>query len=329
MINPTVPSIDDVLFSQKETPEFPTIDEIFFAISEPPLGEGEEAKVYRIHTKPQYTVRVSHNAPAIDELHRQMLTNPLHFQKDVFDGRNFGQTLAWWGKDTLVKDGAMLSINRYVSGFSLEIYKPGQRIPDVESALIKTRVASEKVAHMSAEAMDHLYDDMHFLNARRFSIDVGSAGLYRNLGNILYSPSEDRARFIDLQPFITQHPGIDPTHTKGFNMPFELVRGLLPGVLQYQKEHSDNPALIELRTEIVNNVIAGAERNNYNDLGGYLGSDNSKMAKFWEFQLKQIKVPEKFHQNFISRICSVKHVSRYMNRKINFTLMRVSGMERD
>ena len=40
-------------------PPLPTNDEIVFAISEPPLGEGQEARVFKVHTNPHFTVRQS------------------------------------------------------------------------------------------------------------------------------------------------------------------------------------------------------------------------------------------------------------------------------
>ena len=40
-------------------PPLPTNDEIIFAVSEPPLGEGEEARVFKVHTSPHFTIRMS------------------------------------------------------------------------------------------------------------------------------------------------------------------------------------------------------------------------------------------------------------------------------
>ena len=37
----------------------PSREEILFAMSEQPLGQGAEAKVYKIHTNPKFTTRVS------------------------------------------------------------------------------------------------------------------------------------------------------------------------------------------------------------------------------------------------------------------------------
>lgn len=166
--------------------DLPSVDEIFFAMSEPPLGEGEEAKVYKVHTNPKYTVRVSHHAPALDELRAQLSADSFHQQHDLFDGRNFAQAYAWWGKDSWVNGSALITINLYSPGFSLEVHKAGQEIPGSEHALIKTRVLSETIVNMSNAAIDKLYDDMHFLTARHYSLDVGG-DLFQNTGNILYS----------------------------------------------------------------------------------------------------------------------------------------------
>ncbi len=307
----------------------PTVEEILFAMSEMPLGEGEEAKVYKVHTKPMYTVRVSHNTPPLIELHQLLTENSLHYQPDIFSGRNFAQSLAWWGENPYILNTPLITVNYYAPGFSLEVHKAGREKPDPESALVRTRVLSETVAHMSEKAMDKLYDDLHFLNSRRHSIDVGAGGYFQNTGNMLYSANHDRVFPIDLQPFITTHPGIPADHTKGFNMPLYLTHGLLPGAHCYGKAHSNDPELISLRSEIIHNIIAGAERNNYNDLGGYLGNTPSKMPKFWKYNLQQLHIPEKLQEEFIGRICKVTHHSRYDVCRLPKEYMRVAGKTYD
>ncbi len=309
-------------------PDLPSVDEIFFAMSEPPLGEGEEAKVYKVHTNPKYTVRVSHHAPSLNELRQQLSSDSLHQQEDLFDGRNFAQAYAWWGNDVWVNGSALITINLYSPGFSLEVHKAGQTMPISEHALIKTRVLSETIANMSDKSIDKLYDDMHFLTARHYSLDVGG-DLFSNTGNILYSAADDKAFIIDLQPVLNNHPGIPQNHDKGFNMPLYLTRGLLPGVRFYAAKHSTDAQLILFRTEIVEKMIAGAERNHFNDLGGYLGSDVSKIALFWKNQLNKLNIPEKWHENLIHRVCHITHQERYPKRLAHQPFIQVSGKERE
>lgn len=322
--NNTSPKLAD-LMAFPTAPDLPTVEEILFAISEVPLGEGEEAKVYKVHTKPIYTVRVSHNAPPLAHLHQLLAKDPFHYQPDIFDGRNFAQSVAWWGENEYVPNTALITINYYSPGFSLEVHKPGRPKPDSENALVRTKVLSEAIAHMSENAMDKLYDDLHFLNSRRHCIDVGGAGLFRNTGNILYSANDDQAFPIDLQPFIKTHPGIPSNHTKGFNIPLFLTHGLLPGAYCYAKEHSKDPELISLRSEIIHQIISGAERNNYNDLGGYLGNSPEKIPTFWRYDLKSINIPEKLQEEFIHRVCKITHHNRYEVQHLPFEVMRVSG----
>lgn len=317
------------LMSFPTASDLPTVEEILFAMSELPLGEGEEAKVYKVHTKPIYTVRVSHNAPPLAELHQLLTENSLHYQPDIFNGRNFAQSLAWWGENEYVPNTPLITVNYYAPGFSLEVHKPGRQKPDAESALVRTRVLSETVAHMSDRAMDKLYDDLHFLNSRRYSIDVGAGGYFQNTGNLLYSANHNRVFPIDLQPFITTHPGIPSDHTKGFNIPLYLTHGLLPGAYCYATEHSKDPELISIRTEIINNVISGAERNQYNDLGGYLGKSLEKMPKFWKYNLGKLHIPESLQDNFIERVCKITHHTRYDLCDIPTSSMRVSGKTYD
>ena len=305
--------------------DLPDVDEILFSMSEQPLGKGEEATVYKVHTNPKYTVRVSHNAPSIKELRHLLTKSGFHSQENIFENRNFAQPVAWWGKDDRIEGSALITINLYSPGFSLEVHKPGRPKPDSEEALIKTRVLSETVANMPDTVIDKLYDDMHFLNSREYSIDVGG-GLFCNTGNILYSAVDDRAFIIDLQPFIKhgERVGIPP-HTKGLNMPLYLARGLLPGAYCYATEHAKDPELIEYRTAIVDKVISGAKRANYNDVGGYLGEDLAKIPKFWEVQLRKLNIPEKYFDGFIKDICSVEHISRYPLYKNKTPFIRVAG----
>ena len=136
---------------------------------------------------------------------------------------------------------------------------------------------------------------------------------------------DDKAFPIDLQPFITTHSGIPENHTKGFNIPLYLTHGLLPGAHCYAKEHSKDPELISLQSEIIHNIISGAERNHYNDLGGYLGDDPPKMPNFWKYNLQQLHIPEKLQEEFITRVTKITHKNRYKVCDYLFRLMRVCG----
>lgn len=304
---------------------FPEIEEILFAMSEQPLGMGEEATVYRIHTNPKFTVRVSNRAPKLDQLGEQMAAVPFKRQPDIFDGRNYAQTVAYWGEDKLVPNTPLVTINLYSPGFSMEVHKPGRPKPNEEEALMRTIALSKAVLNMPDSAIDLLYDDLHFLSSREFSIDVGAAGLFQNTGNILYSGVDKKFSIIDLQPFIRQHVGIYEQHTKGFNVPLYLAKGLLPGAYCYRDQHSKYPALIDYRTEIVDKVIRGAKRNNWNDVGGYLGVDLAKIARFWDYQLKQLNVSDRHRESFVKEICAVNQQERYQIFRAPFELKRVAG----
>ena len=108
-------------------------------------------------------------------------------------------------------------------------------------------------------------------------------------------------------------------------MPLYLTHGLLPGAHCYAKAHSVDPELISLRSEIIHHIISGAERNHYNDLGGYLGNTLSKMPKFWKYNLQQLHIPEKIQEEFIGRACKVTHHPRYEVCNLPKEYMRVSG----
>ena len=305
--------------------DLPDTEEILFAMSEAPLGMGEEATVYKIHTNPDYTVRVSNDAPSLKELFKLLPEKPFIEQEDIFDGRNYAQAVAYWGLDELDNTKAMITLNLYQPGISMEIHKPGREMPSSEDALNKTIVLSKAVLDMPDSAIDKIYDDLHFLSSREYSIDVGNGGLFTNTGNILYSKKDSEFRIIDIQPFVRDRVGIPPHHKKGFNTPLFLTRGLVPGALGYAKEHAEDKQLIEYRTEIVHNIIAGAKRNHLNDEGGYLRGDLSAMTKFWQLQLMKLNIPEKYQDIFIREVCSVEQKNRYQLVKSKLPIIRVAG----
>lgn len=304
--------------------KLPSMDEVIAALGERCLGEGQEVKVYKIDTNPDFTVQLSHDAPPLSELQKYLRIFPFIPQKDIFEGRNYAQPVAYWSHPDVNGGDVALTINRYVPGFSIEIHKPGLPAPDSEEALIKTRVWSEKIANMSDRAFDLLYDDLHFLSSRRYSIDVCSMGLFTNTGNILYSSRDSEAYIIDVQPFI-QKPGISPTQTKGFNTPLYLTRGLLPGAACYANEHAGDLALIKLRTEIVAKSITAAKRNRLNDVGGYLKGSMDNMLAIWELQLRRLNIPEKYRNGFLNEIGSVRQEQRYQSPAVQIKYKQVRG----
>ena len=306
--------------------ELPTNDEILFALGEAPLGEGAEATVYKIHTHPKYTIRVANDFRKND-VFKYIKESELHLQKNIFRHRNFAQTVAYfWHPEDTMEFGPKITINYYCPGFSYEIYKPGRPIPDSEEALIKTKLMSEKILEIPDKAIDTIYDDLHFISAKEYSIDVGG-GLFTNTGNILFSALDQRLFIIDLQPFLEKgKQGTNPLNTKGFNTPLFLTRGLMPGMERYKNEHAKDPYLINLRTEILDKVISGAERNNLNDEGGYLSGSLDKMAQYWKVQFSILNTPEKYQENMLKRLMSIKDVQKYHHPKeINIPYMRISG----
>ena len=305
--------------------DLPEIDEIVFAVSEAPLGEGAEAQVFKIHTNPNFTVRKRLTDMPINELAAALKEAEPVMQPDIFGERNFAQTVAYFNHPKLLDDdGPVLTVNRYCPGFSFEVYKPGRPKPDSEEALIKTRLLSEKMLEIPERAIDFIYDDLHYLSSKKYSMDVGG-GLFTNTGNILYSAVDQRWFIIDLQPFITERPGIPKNQTKGFNTPLYLTRGLLPGALCYKDEHAKDPKLIEYRTQLVDRIISGAERNGLNDVGGYLKGNMDTMLNIWELQLRILNVPEKYRDNMLNRLGSVRDEKRYRTDKENISYVRVSG----
>lgn len=288
----------------------PAISEIITALCDRCLGEGQEVKVYKIDTNPDFTVQLSQDAPSISVLKDYLKQYPFKTQQDIFGDRNFAQPIAYWNHPDIQCGETILTINRYSPGFSIEIHKPGLPVPNSEESLIKTKTWSEKIANMPDTSFDILYDDLHYLSSRRHSIDVCTLGLFTNTGNLLYSSRDQRAYIIDVQPFI-QKPGISPSQTKGFNTPLYLTRGLLPGALCYAKEHSSDSELIKLRTEIVSKSINAAQRNNLNDINGYLKGNMDQMLHFWQLQLLKLNIPEKYHESFLTQIGSIKQEQRY------------------
>lgn len=305
-------------------PTLPSNEEIIFAVSEPPLGEGQEARVFKVHTNPHFTVRQSIELPN-DKVFQYLSDSQLIMQPDIFGGRNFAQTVAYFRHPSEAEDAApLITINRYVPGFSYEIERSGGMKLNSEEALIKTKVMTQKILEVPNKAMDILYNDLHYLSAKKHTIDVGG-GLFTNLGNILYSANDQRLFIIDLQPFI-DGPRVNLNNTKGFNCPYYLCNGLLPGLYRYRNEHAGDIDLITMRTEIVDRIISGAENNHLNDVGCYLTGDAAKMGRYWETKLKLLRIPEQYHQNFIDRVTSIQDEQRYHVVKQAMAYQRVSGI---
>ncbi len=295
----------------KKKQQLPMMSEVIAALCDRCLGSGQEVKVYKIDTNPDFTVQISLDAPSISVLKDYLLKHPFKSQTDIFQGRNFAQPIAYWSHPDIRNGDTILTINRYSPGFSIEIHKSDLPVPDNKESLIKTKVWSEKIANMPDSSFDILYDDLHYLSSRRHSIDVCTLGLFSNTGNILYSSRDQRAYLIDVQPFI-QKPGISPSQTKGFNTPLYLTRGLIPGAMCYAQEHSQDKNLIKLRTEIIAKSIAAAKRNNLNDINGYLKGHMDEMLHFWELQLRRLNIPEKYRNMFLNEIGSIKQEQRYV-----------------
>lgn len=60
----------------------PSNEEIIFAVSEPPQGEGQEARVFKVHTNPHFTVRQSIELPN-DKVFQYLSDSQLIMQPDI------------------------------------------------------------------------------------------------------------------------------------------------------------------------------------------------------------------------------------------------------
>jgi len=301
----------------------PAKAQILHALGETPLGEGDEAIVYKVHMNPKFTVRVSKNITDRRSLMQRILSEDFMLQEDIFEGRNFGQVVAFLGtNDQWDKTKADLTINRYAAGYSLE---NKDKTLAKDEALLKSRVSSEAVLNMPRNAWNGLVDNAQFLSSKRHSLDVYHGGWCTCLGNILLSTVDNDFSVIDVQPFIYEHPGINMKHTKGYNTPLFLAHGVIPGVLRYEKEHSKDPTLIGLRTEILDEVISACERNGLNDMGGYVGKNMDQLSLIWKVQLSALNIKEKYQEDFIDRLRNIKDEHPYPVIPKLPCLIRVGG----
>ena len=302
-------------------------NEILFAMSDLPLGKGEEATVFKVHTNPKYTVRKSRTLDNEPNIAHYIQESELIEVPNLFGKRNFAQTVAYLKHPTMSEqDNPLISVNLYSPGFSYEIAKSTMPTPTSEEALIATKVMSSKILEIPNKAIDNIYDDLHFLSSKKHTIDAGF-GFFTNIGNILYSTLHQRLFPIDIQPFLKDRVGIYNNHTKGFNTPLHLTRALMPGSFSFRREHSQDKELIDMRMEIIDKLISGAERNHLNDEGGYLGIGKEKMEHIWSVQLQTINIPKEKAEAFAKRVAYIQDETRYQPMKEWITFKRVSGKD--
>ncbi len=308
--------------------KLPGKSEILYALEEPPLGSGQEATVYRFLTNPDYSIRIKNGyTQEIKDVFNELINHKdprmsddiFTRQEDIFEGRNFAQTVAYY------KDIA--TINRFSPGFSIEVEKPGRPPLHEEEALTKSKLFSKMILSLPDKAFDQAFDDLKFLSSKKFTIDVGG-GFFCNTGNVLCSPKDHSIRFIDLQPFITQRPGVPKDHTKGFNSPLFLLKGLMPGSFKNKDLHKSEPELNTFRQQIIEKVVSAAERKHVSDFGSYIGNNKDIISNIWRVQLKQLDMPADFIENITERVTSIKDRNKYLKRDNKIApYIRVSGME--
>ena len=215
------------------------------------------------------------------------------------------------------------TINRYAAGYSLDVDKDKEL--SAEEAFVKEFALQKTIVNMPNDTFLELIDNLHFLSSKRHSIDAGNGGWFGNMGNILFKGTDKKFSIIDVQPFLYEHPGINMAHTKGFNTPLFLTRGLIIGSRKYAAEHSKDPLLIDMRTDTIDKVISASQAGHLNDMGGYLTGDMDKIAYIWERQLSILNIDEKYRKNFIQRLCAIKDENPYSVVPKHIKVIRVSG----
>ena len=312
--------------------DLPRKEELVTALAEHPLGNGSEARVYKIHTSPQFTLRVSHDL-AKKDLSQKILEAELVMQEDIFSGRLFGQTVAYLKHpdllDSYSKD-PLITINYYSRGHDYTIVKDPKENPTEQETLSRTITATKMLVDPEIfpdKAFDCLFDKLKFLSSRQYTIDVGN-DLFCNNGNILPSVQDHKFFIIDVMPFIpadqlrlASRPFLNPQHTKGCNSPIFLARGLLYGYLPHQAFHSQSSELTDLRTKLLHRIIDAAIRSQVSDRETYMF--NPMVA--WNRQLTHLNIPQKEQSKLMKKIAGIEDSQPYrVSRKIP-NLARIGG----
>lgn len=211
--------------------DLPQREELVAALAESPLGNGSEARVYKIHTRPQFTLRVSQDLPRKD-LPQKILDADIIAQEDIFSGRLFGQTVAYLSHpdllDSYSKD-PLITVNYYSRGHDYTVVKDAKENPTEQETLSRTMTIAKMLVDPEIfpdKAYDALFDKLKFLSSKQYTIDVGN-DLFCNTGNILPSVQDHKFFIIDVMPFVpadqlrlASRPHLNPQHTKGCNSPF-------------------------------------------------------------------------------------------------------------
>ena len=310
----------------------PQKEELIAALAEHPLGNGSEARVYKIHTSPQFTLRVSDSLTTKD-LSQKILEADLIEQEDIFSGRLFGQTVAYLNHpdllDSYSKD-PLITINHYSRGHDYTIVKNSKENPTEQETLSRTIAVTKMLVDPEIfpdKAYDALFDKLKFLSSKQYTIDVGN-DLFCNTGNILPSVQDHKFFIIDVMPFVSAdqlrlaiHPHLNPQHTKGCNSPFFLTRGLMYGYLPHQPFHSKNQELTALRTKLLHRIVDAASRAQLSDRNTYMFDP----AIAWKRQLTHLNVPSTEQTKLMKKINNIEDSQPYRVCKKMPNLARIGG----
>lgn len=312
--------------------DLPQKEELIAALAEHPLGDGSEARVYKIHTRPQFTLRVSNDLTKND-LPQKILEADLVTQEDIFSDRIFGQTVAYLKHPDLVdsySQDPLITINYYSRGHDYTIVKDLKQKPTEQETLSRTIAITKMLVDPEIfpdKSYDGLMDKLKFLSSKQYTIDVGN-DLFCNTGNILPSVQDHKFFIIDVMPFVpaerlrlASRPFLNPQHTKGCNSPFFLVRGLMYGYAPHQAFHSKNSELTDLRTKLLHRIVDAAVRSQLSDRDTYMF--NPTIA--WNRQLTQLNISPKEQAKLMKKIASIGDSQPYRVAKKMPHLARIGG----
>ncbi|MBR6412855.1 MAG: hypothetical protein IKS41_06840 [Alphaproteobacteria bacterium] len=312
--------------------DLPQKEELIAALAEHPLGDGTEARVYKIHTRPQFTLRVSRDLLRKD-LPQKILESNLVSQEDIFSDRIFGQTVAYLEHPDLIDSYSkdpLITINYYSRGHDYTIVKNATEKPTEQETLSRAIAVTKMLVDQEIfpdKAYDSLFDKLKFLSSKQYSIDVGN-DLFCNTGNILPSVQDHKFFIIDVMPFIpaeklrlASQPCLNPQHTKGCNSPFFLTRGLMYGYYPHQAFHSQNTELTTLRTKLLHRIINAAIRSQLSDQDTYLFEPMIS----WQRQLIRLNLPQEDQLKLLRKIGKIKDFQPYRVARKMPNLARIGG----